>query len=111
MANYQNRNTPGSQDLVYWIITVFLLVSIWPVGLFLLLRKVLGGKKRRQYTAWQPPRQAPGTQGMPGMKQSRQGKPIDLNRGKGMMVAGIVLAVIFGITLVSGFPVVALGPV
>lgn len=44
MANYQNRNTPNSQDLVYWIITALLLVSIWPVGLFLLLRKVLGGK-------------------------------------------------------------------
>lgn len=109
MANYQNRNTPNSQDLVYWIITALLLVSIWPVGLFLLLRKVLGGKKRRQYTTWQPPRQAPGTQGMPGMNRNRQGKPIDLNKGKGMMVAGIVLAVIFGIALVSGFPAVALG--
>lgn len=52
MANYQNRNTPNSQDLVYWIITALLLVTIWPVGLFLLLRKVLGGKKRRQYNAW-----------------------------------------------------------
>lgn len=109
MANYQNRNTPNSQDLVYWIITALLLVSIWPVGLFLLLRKVLGSKKRRQYTTWQPPRQAPGTQGMPGMNRNRQGKPIDLNKGKGMMVAGIVLAVIFGIALVSGFPAVALG--
>ena len=109
MANYQNRNTPNSQALVYWIITALLRVSIWPVGLFLLLRKVLGGKKRRQYTTWQPPRQAPGTQGMPGMNRNRQGKPIDLNKGKGMMVAGIVLAVIFGIALVSGFPAVALG--
>lgn len=109
MANYQNRNTPNSQDLVYWIITALLLVSIWPVGLFLLLRKVLGGKKQRQCTTWQPPRQAPGTQGMPGMNRNRQGKPIDLNKGKGMMVAGIVLAVIFGIALVSGFPAVALG--
>ena len=35
MANYQNRNTPNSQDLVYWIITAFLLVSVWPEGLFL----------------------------------------------------------------------------
>ncbi|MGN8896434.1 5-bromo-4-chloroindolyl phosphate hydrolysis family protein [Flavonifractor sp. HCP28S3_F3] len=110
MANYQNRNTPNSQDLVYWIITALLLVTIWPIGLFLLLRKVLGGKKRRQYNAWQPPRQAaPGTQGMPGMNRNRQGKPIDLNKGKGMMVAGIVLAAIFGITLISGFPTVALG--
>ena len=110
MANYQNRNTPNSQDLVYWIITAILLVSVWPIGLFLLLRKVLGEKRRRQSAAWQPPRQAaPGTQGMRGTAGARQGKPLDMNRGKGMMVAGIVLAVIFGIALVSGFPTVALG--
>lgn len=107
MASYQNRNTPDSQDLVYWIITIVLLGTFPPVGIFLLLRKLLGGKNRRQYTAYQPPRQAaPGTQGM---NRGRQGKPIDLNRGKGMMVAGIVIAIIFGIALVSGFPILAVG--
>ena len=107
MASYQNHNTPDSQELIYWIITVVLLVSVWPVGLFLLLRKLLGGNRRRRVNTYQPPRRtAPGTQGMP---TTRQGKPLDLNRGKGMTVAGIVIAFLFGIALVSGFPVVALG--
>lgn len=107
MASYQNRNAPDSQDLVYWIVTIVLLISVWPIGLFLLLRKLLGGSRRRQAGTYQPPRQAaPGTQGM---NRGRQGKPIDLNRGKGMMVAGIVIAIIFGIVLVSGFPILAVG--
>ncbi|WP_130870443.1 5-bromo-4-chloroindolyl phosphate hydrolysis family protein [Intestinimonas massiliensis (ex Afouda et al. 2020)] len=107
MASYQNRNAPDSQDLVYWIVTIVLLISVWPIGLFLLLRKLLGGSRRRQAGTYQPPRQAaPGTQGM---NRGRQGKPIDLNRGKGMMVAGIVIAIIFGIALVSGFPILAVG--
>ena len=105
MASYPNRNTPNSQDLLYWIITVIMLGTFFPVGVFLLLRKLFGGKRRRQYTAYQPPRQeAPGTQGV---RRGRQGKPIDLNRGRGMTVAGIVIAAIFGITLVSGFPILA----
>ena len=108
MASYPNRNAPNSQDLAYWIITIILLISVWPIGLFLLLRKLLGSSRRRQYTAWQPPRQsAPGTQGMGRGRQGRQGKPIDLNRGRGMTVAGIVVAVLFGIALVSGFPILA----
>lgn len=107
MANYQSPNVPDPQDLIYWIVTVFLLATFFPVGLFLLLRKLFGGaKRRRRYTAWQGST-APGTQGI--SASARQGKPIDLNRGKGMTVAGVVIAVIFGIALVSGFPVVALG--
>ena len=48
MASYPNRNTPNSQDLLYWIITVIMLGTFFPVGVFLLLRKLFGGKRRRQ---------------------------------------------------------------
>lgn len=43
MAYYDNPNRNDSGDLIYWIVTIVLLVSIWPVGLFLLLRKLMGG--------------------------------------------------------------------
>lgn len=105
MATYQNRNTPDPQDLMYWTITVILLATVFPIGLILLLRKLFGNTNRRRAQRYRPPRQtAPGTQGMPG----RQGNPINLNRGKGMTVAGIVIAIIFGIAL-TGLPAVAMG--
>lgn len=105
MANRFDQNQQEPADWGYWIITIILLVSFWPVGLFLLLRKLKDDKRnRRTYTA------TPGTQGMeprrtpPAAPVSRQGKPINLNRGKGMTIAGAILAVIFGISLTSYAP-------
>lgn len=105
MATYQNRNTPDSQELLYWIITVIMLATVFPIGLILLLRKLFGNTNRRRAQSYRPPHQTvPGTQGMSG----RQGNPINLNRGRGMTVAGIVIAIIFGIAL-TGLPAVAMG--
>lgn len=48
MANYNNNQNGG--DLASWIVTViFLMTPLWPVGLIMLLRKVLGlGRKSQQ---------------------------------------------------------------
>ena len=97
MASNQNWNSFNSQDLVYWLATVVLLATFFPVGLFLLLRKLLGGGKRSQSAV-------PGTQGI-----TRQGRPVDLSRGKGMTVAGIAFAAVFGIVLVTALPILSMG--
>ena len=109
MANYSDRNQPDSRELISWIVTIVLLISpVWPVGLFLLFRKLMRGSRRtdrRTYGA------APGTQGMgrrtppagasAPARSPRQGKPVNLERGKGLTVAGIVIAAIFGVALLS----------
>ena len=125
MASYRNENRPDSGDLLSWIITIVLLVSpVWPIGLILLLRKLTGGSRRRAsrhpYDIQREGGPVPGTQGMPGAqgqtppvgrqhvgRSPRQGRPVNLDRGKGLTVWGIVLTVIFGIAL-TGFPAVAM---
>ena len=125
MASYRNENRPESGDLLSWIITIVLLVSpVWPIGLILLLRKLTGGSRRRAsrhpYDIQREGGPVPGTQGMPGAQRQtppvgrqhvgrspRQGRPVNLDRGKGLTVWGIVLTVIFGIAL-TGFPAVAM---
>ena len=111
MAYERNRNTPDSQELISWIVILVLLSTLWPIGLILLVRKLLGMKRqpdrRQEYGAsrrTEPSRQAPGTQGMRG---AGQGRPIDLNRGRGLIVGGAVLAAIFGIAL-TGLPAAVL---
>ena len=123
MASYQNENRPDPGDLISWIVTIVLLVSpVWPIGLILLFRKLTRDSRRRR-TSRHPydmrrEGTAPGTQGMgrqtPPAGQAytgrspRQGKPVNLDRGKGLTIWGIVLAVVFGIAL-TGLPAVAMG--
>ena len=125
MASYRIENRPDSGDLLSWVITVVLLVSpVWPIGLILLLRKLTGGSRRRAsrhpFDIQREGGPVPGTQGMPGAQRQtppvgrqhvgrspRQGRPVNLDRGKGRTVWGIVLTVIFGIAL-TGFPAVAM---
>ena len=46
MAGYQNSQ--NNSDLLSWIITIIFLISpLWPVGLIMLFRKLLGGGGRR----------------------------------------------------------------
>ena len=124
MASYQNENRPDPGDLISWIVTIVLLVSpVWPIGLILLFRKLTRDSRRRR-TSRHPydmrrEGAAPGTQGMgrqtPPAGQAytgrspRQGKPVNLDRGKGLTIWGIVLAVVFGIALTARFPAVAMG--
>ena len=122
MANFQDENWSDFKELLSWIITIIFLMTFWPIGLILLFRKLTRDSRRRR-TSRHPydmrrEGAAPGTQGMgrqtPPAGQAytgrspRQGKPVNLDRGKGLTIWGIVLAVVFGIAL-TGFPAVAMG--
>ena len=122
MANFQDENWSDFKELLSWIITIIFLMTFWPVGLILLFRKLTRDSRRRTSRHPYDMRRegaAPGTQGMgrqmPPAGQAytgrspRQGKPVNLDRGKGLTIWGIVLAVVFGIALTAGFPAVAMG--
>ena len=122
MANFQDENWSDFKELLSWIITIIFLMTFWPVGLILLFRKLTRDSRRRTSRHPYDMRRegaAPGTQGMgrqtPPAGQAytgrspRQGKPVNLDRGKGLTIWGIVLAVVFGIALTAGFPEVAMG--
>ena len=47
MANFQDQNWSDYRELLSWIVVVIFLATIWPVGVFLLLRKLLRGSHRR----------------------------------------------------------------
>ena len=104
MTGSRNGGRPDDKELISWIITVVLLVTVWPIGLILLLKKLLGGGRARYQPA------APGTQGVgrtpPAGQKAKQGKPVDLDKGKegkGLTVWGIVLMVLAGAGLLT-FP-------
>lgn len=133
MADYRDdKNGTDAGDLISWIVTIILLVSpVWPVGLIMLFRKLTGASRGRrqprhpydiQRESGAP---APGTQGMPGTGSTRrqtppaggrsahygsarQGKPVNLDRGKGLTIGGAVVSAIFGIALISALPPVLL---
>ena len=123
MANFQDENWSDFKELLSWIITIIFLMTFCPIGLILLFRKLTRDSRRRR-TSRHPydmrrEGAAPGTQGMgrqtPPAGQAytgrspRQGKPVNLDRGKGLTIWGIVLAVVFGIALTARFPAVAMG--
>ena len=114
MAGYQQQNK--NNDLGSWLLIVAALVFFWPVGLFLLFRKLTGtsGRSARasrhpydiQYGGAQP-----GTQGVPGSQtppqQRRRTPPMGqakLNRGKGMTIAGAIIAGVFGLSCLTILP-------
>ena len=105
MPKFSDRNQPEATDWGYWIITIILLVSFWPVGLFLLLRKLTGDKRESGTYSSVPGSQGTGARRTPAAAPaSRQGRPINLSRGKGMTIAGAIMAAIFGISLTSYAP-------
>ncbi len=61
----QNRNSSGNDDLGTWIaIVVLFAVGIWPLALFLLIRKLLGSSSgERRDRVRRPTRQAPSQTG------------------------------------------------
>lgn len=117
----QNRN---DYDLGYWIVTIIFLISpLWFVGLILLLRKLTGRRDRARQARHpydiQREQGAPGTQGMgnswagkqtppAGQVQRRAVRRISPDQGKGLTIGGAVLAIIFGVGLLTSLPFVAL---
>ena len=114
MADY---NSGGGKkisdgDLGYWIITVILLITpLWPIGLVLLIRKLTWAKRRpagQPYGGSRPAGAVPGTQGMAGASARPAPRPVDSGSGMALTVVGVVLAVIFGIVLAAGAPLLLL---
>lgn len=103
MSYYRNRRPDNSNELFSWIMILILLVTVWPVGLFLLVRKLIGLGRRPQFPYLGP---SPGTQGFRTPPPNAAGKKPSLNKGKAMTIGGAIMAVLFGIATVSGLPVV-----
>ncbi len=126
-------------DLIYWIITIVLLISpMWVIGLVLLLWKLTGQRDRRRqarhpydlqqeaagaaYTASARPGPRPGTQGTSyagrstpeGGRGGPQGwsgpvRPVNSNDGLALTIGGIVMTVVFGFALVMALPLLSAG--
>lgn len=114
MASKFNSN---DNDMGSWILVVAGLIIFWPVGLVLLFRKLMGttGKtshqSRHPYDLQQTYRKQPGTQGLSGdqpapsqRRRTPQMGKVNLGRGKGMTVAGAIIAAIFGIGSAAMIP-------
>ena len=125
--NYRNGNNDNN-ELLSWIPIILALVFFWPVGLFLLFRKLMGytsGSSRRssgQQHPYAPGQETPGgtragyryqygggavqpgMQGVNGRERDKKGrfvprrKPVDLNKGKGLVIGGGILSGIFGLS-------------
>ena len=104
MSYYRNRRPDNGNELFSWILILILLVTVWPVGIILLVRKLVGMGRRPQFPYLGP---SPGTQGVRTPPPNAAGKRPSLGKGKAMTIIGAIMAVIFGIATVSGLPVVS----
>ncbi len=124
MTGNQQRNSNNS-EVLSWVLTIMMLVLFWPVGLFLLLRKLSAGERKgRTVCRPAPPVQEPGTQGVYPAGQGRtvrrrdsvqsapagrtvkrrtpvQQEQLRLNRGRNLMIGGGVLAGFSGFCVLS----------
>jgi hypothetical protein len=105
--NGQNKDTGG---IGIWIVSVVLMLTpLWPVGLVMFLWKLLGPPKRRANAGpWhtgeerKSPRQE--EHHTPVHSVSRQGKPVDLNWGRGLTVGGMAVLLVSVIVLACILP-------
>ena len=104
MSYYRNRRPDNGNELFSWILILILLVTLWPVGIILLVRKLVGMGRRPQFPYLGP---SPGTQGVRTPPPNAAGKRPSLGKGKAMTIIGAIMAVLFGIATVSGLPVVS----
>lgn len=104
MSYYRNRCPDNGNELFSWILILILLVTLWPVGIILLVRKLVGMGRRPQFPYLGP---SPGTQGVRTPPPNAAGKRPSLGKGKAMTIIGAIMAVLFGIATVSGLPVVS----
>lgn len=114
MSNYQYRKGKGgSNDLVYWILAAALLIFVPPIGFFMIVLKVLGGKKRTgrsgvTYTR-RPDSQPVGArttspQAAPEpTAEARSAQLAAMNRkGRTLTVVGAVLTAVFLLSSLAG---------
>lgn len=127
MAGYSN-NPNSNNEIGSWIIVILALAIFWPVGLFLLFRKLTAGDSKHVQTTprpeqiqrevnWQEPgtqgvhavRRAPGTQGTGTNGQAKtvrrrivEQEQLKLSRGKNLMIWGSIMAGVFGMGAMGG---------
>lgn len=101
------RNGRNDSELIYWIITIAAFVACWPVGLFLLFRKLDEGtrgkpqkqvqrqKQRQAQRQTAPQRQAAQT-------QDRRPK-LKAHPGRGFLFSGACTATLFGFCTLMQF--------
>lgn len=115
MSNYRKENQNSGDDLGSWILIIIGFVVFWPVGLFLLFRKLTEKPGKSKHTAQHPydlQREAakqPGTQGLGRTSNSsvQQNPPLKRRAkrpGRALIVWGAIIASIFGLGCVSMIP-------
>ena len=107
MSNYQyQRGNRNNGDLTYWILAVVFLVCMPPIGFFMIVLKLLGGKKRtgRSATTYaRRPDAAPvgarTTSPQPAAELTAEGRNAQLaaleRKGRTMTIVGAVLTAVF----------------
>lgn len=98
MTGNQQRNSNNS-EVLSWVLTIMMLVLFWPVGLFLLLRKLSAGQGRTV-------RRRDSVQSAPAGRTVKRRTPVQqeqlrLNRGRNLMIGGGVLAGFSGFCVLS----------
>ena len=88
MSYYRNRRPDNGNELFSWILILILLVTVWPVGIILLVRKLVGMGRRPQFPYLGP---SPGTQGVRTPPPNAAGKRPSLGKGKAMTIIGAIL--------------------
>lgn len=88
----------NNNDLAYWVITIIAFIACWPIGLYLLFRK-LGESSGRKSTRAQVKRS-----GAP-VRSSSRTHPSKLknNPGRGFLIGGGVTAGLFGFCTLMEF--------
>lgn len=96
-SNNKNHNHLNDRDAIYWIITIAAFVVCWPIGLFLLFRKLdegSRGKPRKQVQRQTQRQTAQNTQRKPKLKA---------HPGRGFLFSGACVAGLFGFCTLMEF--------
>jgi len=103
MDSYSNRN--NDNDFGSWLFIVIMLMAFWPVGLILLIRKLMGPSSRNWApTGRQRSRADAARPASPSQKKTKAARPAKdgvPERGRGLIIAGCIVTGIFGTAVLS----------